>query len=195
MKLLLACLLIFIGCKKETKTSVISSGGVIDTSDARLEPYIDTFMDRLVVAGLSPDVTGLVVEFSDSLPSNVLGSCLMGGKSVKINRQLWASLNSSSREELIFHELGHCVLNRLHDSTLVSGLPMSVMYPYHLGSTYVHPTRYANYQTELYSVIDTRFASYLFDPTMYAVSSLSAEEAIELSSNHEETRIFMCPDH
>ena len=192
--LLLACS--FASCKKESKKGVLSGGNVYDDSDGSMQPYVDTFMVRLAVAGLTPDTSMLTVNFTDSLPSNVLGSCTMGFGIVKINRALWKTLNSAHREELIFHELGHCVLDRLHDTTLVGGIPKSVMYPYHLGPTvYAADARYAGYQAELFGVDPLLFfTGYLFDASLYGLG-LSAESEPSLQPLSAYQQIFFCPDH
>lgn len=195
--IVLISLCALVACKKETKKKgVLSGGDVVTDLDGTLQPYIDEFKSRLALAGLTPDVSMLTVVFTDSLASNILGSCNMGAQYVRINRALWQTLNSGHREELIFHELGHCVLNRLHDTTEVGGTPVSIMYPYHLGPTiYADATRYADYQTELFGVGPLIFSGFLFDASMYALNGLSADT--DYSHHHhtsEEERIFFCPD-
>jgi len=61
-------------------------------------------------------------------------------KSISIDLAYWKESNLPEKEELIFHELGHCVLDREHDEKQIPGggflswesRPKSIMYPYTL---------------------------------------------------------------
>ena len=65
--------------------------------------------------------TGLVVEFGD-VPAEAAGVCSELGTStsgshiVTIRRSFWLNADETTRERLIFHELGHCELFRPHDN-------------------------------------------------------------------------------
>ena len=65
-------------------------------------------------------------------------------KEIQIDPDGWIQFDENYREELIFHELGHCILGRDHDSNLISSIrvPKSIMYPYIFGNAY---SRYKNY--------------------------------------------------
>jgi hypothetical protein len=53
------------------------------------------------------------------------------GIEIEIDPDFWFSSSDVKKEELLFHELGHCILNRDHDnSRLYYSIPKSVMYPY-----------------------------------------------------------------
>lgn len=59
-----------------------------------------------------------------------IGYCwLIGYKFIHINIEWWVRMPlESRREELIFHELGHCMFYRLHDDSVdSSGVEKSVM--------------------------------------------------------------------
>lgn len=58
-------------------------------------------------------------------------------------------IEAADREELMFHELGHCILNRGHVNSTAS-----IMYPYHLGGV-GYLNRYMSYISELFG-----FSSY-----------------------------------
>ena len=191
--ILLFFLLTASGCKKESKSGSIITGGQIDLSETRLEPYIDSFMDHLAMTGQTPDLSQLQVQFSDTLLSTQLGSCRMATGLVKINRALWLTLSAGSREELIFHELGHCALSRNHNSTVISGVPTSIMFPYHLGTIYQDPTNYPHYISELFSVANAMFAGLFFNPANYALAS-SMSEGDLAAIQPEQSRIFRCSD-
>jgi hypothetical protein len=74
------------------------------------------------------------------LPDGILGRCKTEASSkfndvhvtkvIMIDREGWEGLDYLDREELIFHELGHCDLDKKHTEHL------SIMYPYHIGYHY-----------------------------------------------------------
>jgi len=51
-----------------------------------------------------------------------------GYREIEISKTSWDSMNDEQREQVIFHELGHYVLNKGHDDTMLnSGCPKSIM--------------------------------------------------------------------
>lgn len=77
-------------------------------------------------------VKKLVIEFSDDFshmnPSR--GKCLPAKATIKINTLMWEEASDIEREMLVFHELGHCDLEREHDSSKsrIGRCPGSIMY-------------------------------------------------------------------
>jgi hypothetical protein len=71
------------------------------------------------------------IVFGTLNPNVEIGVCEVGiGRKITIDPSSWATLQEYSRQNLIFHELGHCILNLGHDSTLMSnGIPNSLMNP------------------------------------------------------------------
>ena len=186
-------------CKKVTKPVIEPDGAVAvgeddEKGEEGFEPYVDTFMDRLRVAGIDRDTSLLRVEFSDTLPPNILGGCsqLEGHfEVVSINRNRWKDLSVGSREELIFHELGHCVLNRGHNSAMVNFIPVSIMNPYHFGAgTYASEVFYEGYQTELFGTAPEVFAGYLFDPALYGATHYSHDHTTSRRSADDLAQSF-----
>jgi hypothetical protein len=68
-----------------------------------------------------------------------------------MNRQVWGSLTSSYREMLLFHELGHCLLNRSHQGNDFYN-PTSIMNA-SLFSDLNYKTNYDYFIKELFHVI------------------------------------------
>ena len=68
-------------------------------------------------ANLSGDNIGLCMRWTD------------GYRQILIDKEYWDNSNESLRVSLVFHELGHCDLNREHSSD-----PNSIMYEYNIGS-------------------------------------------------------------
>lgn len=53
-----------------------------------------------------------------------------GYKDIEVDPDFWASIDADTQCELIDHELGHCVFNRLHSRGILNdGCPASIMYP------------------------------------------------------------------
>ena len=57
------------------------------------------------------------------------------GEKIEIRRSRWEDMDDDSREQLLYHELGHCVLNKDHNFGQKPGLiwslcPSSIMNPY-----------------------------------------------------------------
>lgn len=46
---------------------------------------------------------------------------------MELSEETWRKTDRWQREQLVFHELGHCVLNRNHDNKTVMGIQKSVM--------------------------------------------------------------------
>ena len=69
---------------------------------------------------------------------------------IKIDRTDYALLSNVRREALLFHELGHCLLNRVHDDdTYDDGRPKSLMNKYIIGE-YYYSSYYDEYMRELF---------------------------------------------
>lgn len=120
--------------------------------------FVQTF--ESTSAGLGQDMTinDLVLEFGSTPSMNETGVCeITEGETprVTINERIWTNLTLMDRQEVIFHELGHCVLRRKHqEGTVTVGgywgtIPNSIMYPYRIpGSIYEPNQEY--YDEELF---------------------------------------------
>ena len=64
-----------------------------------------------------------------------------GNKEIKVDRGYWIISDETVKEQLIFHELGHCALGRQHKNELMivneyseqTYMPQSIMYPSSFG--------------------------------------------------------------
>lgn len=70
---------------------------------------------------------------------------------IEINRSYWKTASMWDRESLVFHELGHCLLQRKHRNDLLSdGCPVSIMHEYfELGECL--PKHHREYIRELFT--------------------------------------------
>lgn len=68
---------------------------------------------------------------------------------IEVDQDSWNNSIESAREEIIFHELGHCILGRDHDNNMIKeySVPKSIMYPYVFGFAFHEYRQY--YTSEL----------------------------------------------
>lgn len=87
---------------------------------ASIQPYVDDFIQQAADRGIELSIEDLVILFEDDLEVDNIsaaGLCQRGGGSPTIKLDTTSvnwTINLASREQLVFHELGHCVLNRPH---------------------------------------------------------------------------------
>lgn len=100
-----------------------------------IEPYIESFETEAEKRGIDMDITNLRVEFEGDLQGGTAaGLCTFASASnptphIRLDTTSfnWRN-NLYHREILIFHELGHCILNRYHkDGYLPNGNIASIM--------------------------------------------------------------------
>ena len=90
------------------------------TTDGGFLSYITTFENNGKIEFNDPTfkVTNVPVNFGDTENPEFVGVCFTysnGDKEIIIDKQWWDRVSPTSRESLIFHELGHCALNRVHN--------------------------------------------------------------------------------
>lgn len=167
--LLIYLLFIFLlGCKQTEKPIVyVPTAAPITPTAAAIstdfEPYINSFKSEAIVRNKIFDYSSLSVSYDHTLSgSNVLGVCTWGGLNpprITINPTYWQAWAANGRvsemQQLIYHELGHCILNRMHDDRTVNtvdngtAIAISLMNSYHLTPT-VYERNYEYYLNELY---------------------------------------------
>lgn len=100
----------------EAATGVRYQGDIMFTATGSLEFYVK-------------DAIAICAEYKD------------GGKIIRVDTGFWLTADNESREQLIFHELGHCALGRKHkDNKMLLNVeeiqyyvPQSIMYPRSFG--------------------------------------------------------------
>ena len=121
------------------------------TTDETFLTYITDFeIDAAYHADLDMNVHNIPVNFAD-LDKRYLGACYYYGKAhqwreIKIDREQWEELDEAQRKALIYHELGHCALNRKHKDEHYRSFPVSIMNTYHIGSNYEKYSEEYNYE-------------------------------------------------
>lgn len=116
--------LIIGSCSKENEAKII---------EAELQAYIDLFTseaeEREVEIDLSEINLGAYIKNIEE--NGTIGQCISysdGSKDIVIDERNWDRLDELEKEYVVFHELGHCVLNRSHNNMEDSnGLCQSIM--------------------------------------------------------------------
>lgn len=137
---------------------------------AEFEPYVQSFISEANAHGKTITINNLIIQYDSTLPdnfcakSNVISSENNVQKIISVNPRLKCWQNSLQLETLIYHEMGHCILGRQHDNTLMpKGYAKSIMYPddITLYSPCVYPID--DSCNQLYR--RTYYVSELFDPS------------------------------
>ena len=100
---------------------------------ADVEPYVQAFRDIARQRNITIPFDNLVVTFGQTQNPDACGQCTRAaGKTPRITLKAddlcWKNANQQERETLVFHELGHCWLNRDHlDTRFTNGIYTSLM--------------------------------------------------------------------
>jgi Zn-dependent protease with chaperone function len=122
--------------------------------ETQFQPVVDAFTAASKAQGSPVAITDLIIQSTPDFPTDSeMGVCTQETgttPTIQISQPLWDSLDADGQQELLFHELGHCVLNRVHDTVLNNGVPVSVMSPVFFGSA-LYDANKAQYLQELFT--------------------------------------------
>lgn len=113
---------------------VIVSGCGRQSSFDGFEKYVSSFEAESKLRGINIDASkrSLKIEFAN-MASNHRAICHSGfleNPTITVNPSNWSNQNESGKKWIMFHELGHCLLGKGHNSDLSSdGEPVSIMHP------------------------------------------------------------------
>ncbi|MDF9796205.1 hypothetical protein OKW21_001468 [Catalinimonas alkaloidigena] len=104
-----------------------------DVDDA-LHTYFSRFEDEARQRGLSYDlselgISGVIEEIDEE---HIAGQCaysrFTNPRKITIDKTFWDHFSDAYKEFIVFHELGHCVLNRSHlETSFFNGVCKSIM--------------------------------------------------------------------
>jgi len=123
-------------CEKEAfinSEPVVSQVRSFANVDERLWTYFEEFEEEAERRDLTYDLTrfNLIGTIENISHEGVAGTCSYGARSprhVTIDLPFWQGAGFYSREMVVFHELGHCILNRDHsEDTTGNGFCASIM--------------------------------------------------------------------
>ncbi len=98
----------FFSCKKDNEITY--------DVDPVFEEYVQRFIAEGAARGknINFDDTGLLIEFSEKIVNDASGYCFLGEHHIVIDKAEWSALTDDQKDFLLFHELGHCELDRRH---------------------------------------------------------------------------------
>lgn len=143
MKYLLLLSLFLVSCGKDTRVRVLND---------ELYSYALEFVQEGKSQGREVIISNDLSIMFGATKSYEIGKCELGFyRKVVINENYWRSVDYWDRKELIYHELGHCVLNKYYhiDDLLDSGIPKSVMNSHHFDGQ-LFKDNYSYYIKELF---------------------------------------------
>jgi len=125
----------------------------------RFNSYANIFLDGYSQPGIDVGF-GTLSLMSEGYGKNydTIGLCINHFRpTVILDKKFWRTASPVQREELVFHELGHCILGRDHEEATQNLLgytqPVSLMNPYILSEPdYLHMRDY--YIAELFNSTD-----------------------------------------
>jgi hypothetical protein len=101
--------------------------------DKELQPFLTTFTEEARKRGIEIKPENLIMKF-DSSSANLCGKFTKQPSNeqrtiiIKKDFLCWKNVPIQNKEALVFHELGHCFLNRTHrDDLLPNGAEASLM--------------------------------------------------------------------
>lgn len=134
-KLIVIFVLLLFGCE-----DIIT----IRQIDKELKPHYDSFINEGIQRGVDYSRIPIVMKFKDIELAG--SSTTLDGKfaDVRINRYYFDNYTENQIEVLTFHELGHALINRAHDSSCFSLMSSDLC-------------KYENYKTHRSSMLDELF--------------------------------------
>ncbi len=93
------------------------------------QPYVDMFFEEGKSRGLNINLNEIDFEIGfGTLGGTIAGQCTFRNNKITIDEESWNFMSEEQRVWLIFHEMGHCVLDRQHkNETTNNGECLSIM--------------------------------------------------------------------
>lgn len=86
------------------------------TIPVELQQYVDEFFKDARQKGINIDLTDFNLDISFANLPGADGRCYFSGNKVIIDSIFWKQAHPLRRRALLYHELGHCILNRRHEN-------------------------------------------------------------------------------
>lgn len=122
--------------------------------------HLSRFVERAHESGHGVDLVNLEMDFGDTSQVEVkgeknvaVGYCQQTptGPKIVINEKFWKGSSETTREMLIFHECGHCLLGRAHREGFNSYGDLTSLMHWSLPSDKMYLTHYRYYMFELFN--------------------------------------------
>ena len=173
--ILLIFSLMTIGCAKQVTNFSV---------DPALMPYYEAFVKEGQDRGNNQATNDLSMNFGETT-GNVIGYCrrqesynwnLLTKETVStpvvvVKPSWWKNATEASRRELVYHELGHCLMDKDHNNQKsMYGQPESIMYPIHIGGSF-------------FQTWERNYLDQLFGLRLFALSESNGQPATVIASN------------
>ena len=114
----IALLLFNVGCGKQLSDmfNMGKSPYKKRSSDPAFDSYVKAFSNEFKVRVSVPVIF-------NNIENNIAGVCRIwydGYRQIEINSKYWFSFSEEQKEQLIYHELGHCVFKLGHDDSMLT---------------------------------------------------------------------------
>lgn len=140
--LLLSLFISMLSCQKQSLEPSVYQ------IDKDLQVYVTSFTEEARKRGIEIKYENLIMVF-DSSSENLCGKCTKqpseGQRTIRIKKDFlcWKGVPNQNREALVFHELGHCFLNRSHRDDLL---------PNKAEASLMNSNSYGPYQPCIYAI-------------------------------------------
>lgn len=101
---------------------------------AEFQPYVNSFVQDSVNQDHPVTINHLDIQFGQITNEQIEGQCNTGfleTPTILIQEDYWNTATEDEKTILMYHELGHCVLGRVHDNNLTGDIfdihPISIM--------------------------------------------------------------------
>lgn len=134
-------------------TSGCGKPGVIDPETVS---YVNSFQDASQRVGKALTIanSGVSVNFGVVDHVGETGAmCDQNSNSVIIDKASWDQMSVDQRKQVIYHELGHCVLHRDHDNSKdeATNCHVSLMSSSSVVDSCINALGWAHYENELFN--------------------------------------------
>ncbi|MEM0994276.1 MAG: hypothetical protein AAGI49_14650 [Bacteroidota bacterium] len=85
--------------------------------DEDLVAYFDLFVEEGAKRGVAVDLSEISGYIEQITSLSVAGNCTRATNTIRIDEVFWRSQPDWEKEYVVFHELGHCYLQRGHKNT------------------------------------------------------------------------------
>ena len=133
-------LLLLGACQKDSADFLMVEEPIIETGpksfpgvDTALWPYFERFEEIAAAQGIPIDligekITGVIEDLEEDRVAGLCTYYSHGPNHVVVDTEFWQQSNENFKEMIVFHELGHCVLDRDHrEGQLDNGACISIM--------------------------------------------------------------------
>lgn len=144
MKQVSVLFLMLVACNRHGHSGVIQIAG--------FETQVNSFLVDAKAVGQDIEISDLVIEFGDQFANSLAAAqCDYGSETnsptITVRKSYWDIITDTERQQLLYHELGHCILLRKNhrDARDFNGMPISIM---NSCSCNFHPNQVLQYYSD-----------------------------------------------